>query len=96
METARYFARIAGHREGPVRATVVWPGPPSDTWVEETAWRAPGHVEVRLYTVHGGGHTIPGPHATFPEFLGSSERRFDAVDAAVRFFVWRPRYAGRP
>lgn len=26
METARYFARIAGHGEGPVRATVVWPG----------------------------------------------------------------------
>jgi polyhydroxybutyrate depolymerase len=95
METARYFARVAGHGEDPVRATVVGPQLPGGTWVVETAWRAPGHAEVRLYTVHGGGHTIPGPHAAFPAFLGRAERRFDAVDTAVRFFLWRSRYAGR-
>ena len=96
METAQYFARLAGHAEGPVRATVISPRLPIATWVEEIAWRAPGRAEVRLYTVHGGGHTIPGPHTTFPELLGANERRFDAVETAVRFFLWRPRYAGRP
>jgi polyhydroxybutyrate depolymerase len=93
LETARYFARLAGHDETPVRATVVDPRSPDDTWVQETTWRGPGLAEVRFYTVHGGGHTLPGPRATFPAFLGSTERRFDAVDAAVRFFLWRPRYA---
>ncbi|WP_041355012.1 hypothetical protein [Nitrosococcus halophilus] len=86
LQTMGYFAHTGGHKGEPLRSTVVAAQAPGESWVEEIAWRTPGKPEVRLYIVHGGGHTIPGPKGSFPAFLGLTERRFDAVEAAVRFF----------
>lgn len=46
-----------------------------------------GGAEVRLYTVHGGGHTWPGGWAYFPEALiGKTAGDFDATEEIWRFF----------
>jgi polyhydroxybutyrate depolymerase len=82
-ESVRYFARL-----------VDWDGSPepeeiaSDSAglrVERLVWERSGRPGVVLYTVHGGGHAIPGP-AQFPPFVGPVERRLNAVEEAVRFF----------
>lgn len=59
--TALYFAR----RNGITTAPTVSPLPASPATrrrprMEETTYREPGRPPVTLYTVHGGGHTIPG------------------------------------
>lgn len=80
-----YFAKLAGHRGPPARAEIL--GEADGLWVERMAWELPGAPSVVLYTVHGGGHTIPGSPAEFPSYVGAIERRFGAVEEAVRFFL---------
>jgi len=81
-----YFGRLAGHLDEPARATIIEPDSVQGLWVERIGWRHAGLPEVTLYAVHGSGHTIPSPTATFPDVLGPVERRFSAVKEAVRFF----------
>lgn len=85
-ETAAYFARLAGYERAGRLETLVPPDSVTEARVERTRWTG-GGPEVSLVTVHGGGHTIPGPDPRFPEFLGPAERRFDAVREAVLFFL---------
>ncbi len=58
--TASYFAHRNGITATPT--TRMLPTSPSTRRprMEETTYREPGHPPVTLYTVHGGGHTIPG------------------------------------
>jgi len=68
--TASYFARRNGIATTPT--TRMLPDSPSThrrPRMEETTYREPGHPPVTLYTVHGGGHTIPGPKPA-PAVLG--------------------------
>ncbi|BCJ55954.1 hypothetical protein Asp14428_74290 [Actinoplanes sp. NBRC 14428] len=58
-ETAAYFAHRNGITAPPV--SVRLPASDRATSVERTEYRQPGHPPVTLYTVHGGGHTVPGP-----------------------------------
>lgn len=81
-----YFGRLAGYHGEPVHEIVVASDSTRGRWVERIGWWDTGRPEVVLYAVHGGGHTIPSPQATFPAFLGPTERRFNAVAEAVRFF----------
>ena len=60
--TAAYFAGRNGITAPPVTTEVT-------AEVERTAYRRPGHPPVTLYTVRGGGHTIPGP-AKAPALIG--------------------------
>lgn len=85
QDSARYFVRLAGTAEKSNKALIA-AADKEDTWVEKAIWRAKDY-EVRLYTVHGGGHVIPGSEGAFPAFLGKMEKRFDAVQEAVRFFL---------
>ncbi|MFI5931777.1 alpha/beta hydrolase family esterase [Actinoplanes sp. NPDC051494] len=57
-DTARYFAERNGITAAPVSTTLPHAGPTS---LERTEYRQEGRPPVVLYTVHGGGHTIPGP-----------------------------------
>jgi polyhydroxybutyrate depolymerase len=83
--TVRHFAALAGHADTP--PTERWiVGGPGRAGVKAVRWPRCGSGEVILYEVVGGGHTIPDPHAAFPDFLGPVERRFNAVEAAVHFF----------
>jgi polyhydroxybutyrate depolymerase len=81
LETATYFARLAGARDLPV-AEPVPAG--AGSAVDRQRWAGP--VPVELLTVHGGGHTIPSPAVRFPRYLGRTEPALDAPAAIWRFF----------
>jgi polyhydroxybutyrate depolymerase len=65
--TAAYFAGRNGITAPPV--TTALPAANGRTSVERTAYRQDGRPPVVLYTVHGGGHTVPGP-VSAPAVLG--------------------------
>lgn len=84
-DTAAYFARSNGITSEPQRV-----GRPIDlasrrTWIERTDYRQDGHQRVRLYTVHGGGHTIPGPRKA-PFILGPTNGDISAAAEVAEFF----------
>jgi polyhydroxybutyrate depolymerase len=85
-ETAAYYA----HRNGITSAPAVTPltsaekGP---TRVDRTDYRQPDRLPVTLYTVHGGGHSIPGPKSVTPRFLmGRTDHTLDTAQAISEFF----------
>jgi polyhydroxybutyrate depolymerase len=90
LETAERLAARAGHAQAPRRIPVLRSDASTGLPVERLAWVAPGLPEVSLYTVHGGGHTIPGAESGFTGPLGHSEFRLSAVEEIVRFFHRQP------
>lgn len=77
-ETARYLARRNGITGGPLVTRRPAGGRRTGgTWIEQTDYREEGRAPVRLLTVHGGGHTVPGPRRA-PFVLGRT-----ALDASV-------------
>ena len=83
--SARYFARVSGYDAEPATSITLEPHEESGTGVELTAWSGSTGTEVVLYTVRGGGHTIPGPRSRLPALVGVTEPRFAAVEEAVSF-----------
>lgn len=75
--TAAYFAGHNGITTGPV--TTALPASEAKTSVERTEYRQDGRPPVTLWTVHGGGHTVPGP-ATAPRVLGRTNHDVSAAD----------------
>jgi polyhydroxybutyrate depolymerase len=73
---------------GPVTEVTVLPDSAADgTTVER--FRFPvcsGGVEVRLYTVFGGGHTWPGSVVDLPAALGPKSLDLDATELVLEFF----------
>jgi polyhydroxybutyrate depolymerase len=96
LETARYFAHLAGQTApAPRGERVLKPSRPHGIWLDRRRWNRGTHP-VLLYTVHGGGHTIPGTNAAFlPINLGRVEKRFDAIHETVRFFLDEQRHGMR-
>jgi polyhydroxybutyrate depolymerase len=83
-ESAAYYARRNGITAVPV-TTAVSTGSP--TWIERTDYRQQGHQPVTLYTVHGGGHSIPGPKKKAPRIImGRTDLTFDTAHAITEFF----------
>ncbi|NEA31759.1 dienelactone hydrolase family protein [Streptomyces sp. SID13031] len=84
QETAAYYAQRNGITTAPTTTPVSTAGP---TRVERTDYRQPGHQPVTLYTVHEGGHTIPGPRTAHPRFLlGPTDHTLDTAQAIDEFF----------
>jgi polyhydroxybutyrate depolymerase len=86
QETAAYYA----HRNGITTAPAVTPltsaekGP---TRVDRTDYRQADRLPVTLYTVHGGGHSIPGPKSASPRFImGRTDHTLDTAQAISEFF----------
>ena len=52
---------------------------PARTRVDRTAYRDAGVPPVVLYTIHGGGHTVPGPKAA-PRIVGRTNADISVVD----------------
>ena len=90
-ESAVYFARRNGMTDAPVveRIPQQLRGPTS---VERSHWSSPGDDDVMLYTIHGGGHTMPQARARFPRLLG---RTHEALDAPAEIWAFFAR-TGRP
>jgi len=87
MDTAHYWAELAGHAgDG---AFTVWPEHTADdgTSVESTLWSAAGKPPVQLLGVVGGGHTIPHPVFRLPRILGRTSHEFEAAEVIWEFFA---------
>jgi polyhydroxybutyrate depolymerase len=83
-DTAAFYARRNGITAAPVTTPAGGAGP---TRVERTDYRQPGRQPVTLYTVHKGGHTIPGPKTVHPRFLmGRTDHSLDTAQAIDEFF----------
>jgi polyhydroxybutyrate depolymerase len=90
-DTARYFAGRNGIIAEPVVTRLPASGQTADgqenaghvkagrTWVERIEYRQVGRPPVTLYTVHGGGHTVPGPHDA-PVVVGRTNHDINAAD----------------
>ena len=51
-------------------------------------WRGEDGREVMLYSIVGGGHTVPGGHIGAPEFMvGPTNRDIDASVEIWSFFA---------
>lgn len=98
METARYFAALAGETGIAPASTHTRQRSGEQSrderfGVDEHRWSGSTH-QVILYTVHGGGHTIPGSNAALlPIEAGRVERRFDAIGETIGFFLDQHRRA---
>ncbi|MCC2317909.1 alpha/beta hydrolase family esterase [Cellulomonas chengniuliangii] len=85
-ETAAYFAHRNGITAEPVRTAVTGCGRGRrQTWVERTRYAQDGSAPVDLYTVHGGGHTVPGPRSA-PFVLGATNHDVSAAELVSEFF----------
>ncbi len=87
-DTAAYFAARNGITAPP--QTVDLPHRTERagrTSVSRTDYRQDGHAPVTLYTVHGGGHTIPGP-APSPRLVGRTTADVHVTEAIAAFFAF--------
>jgi len=96
LETARYWAGLAGYSgEGEHHS---WPrrDPDDPTSVESIDWSGLGKLPVSLMTIVGGGHTVPNPVFGLPAILGPTSHQIDGPDVIWAFFSnARPRSAPR-
>jgi polyhydroxybutyrate depolymerase len=59
-----------------------------DSTVELKKWRKPSGVEINLFIVNGGGHTMPGTPPYYPEFIcGKTNQDINIVNETVSFFL---------
>ncbi len=77
-QTAAYFARRNGITAEPATVDI-------SEEVSRTDHRQDGHPPVRLFTVRGGGHTVPGEHRA-PRLAGRTSRDVRTTDAMAEFF----------
>ncbi|WP_220501556.1 alpha/beta hydrolase family esterase [Microbispora sp. H10670] len=85
-ETAAYFAARNGITDEPVSRTLPKrAGSAGGTSAERTDYRQQGRPPVTLLTVHGGGHTIPGPRRA-PAVLGRTSQDVNTADLVAEFF----------
>jgi len=86
METANYWARLAGH--GGAGQQMTWPerAPGDGTSVRSTSWEGPSGPPVQLLTIVGGGHTIPNPVYAQPKIIGATSHEFDSAEVIWSFF----------
>jgi polyhydroxybutyrate depolymerase len=95
-ESAASLARRDGIVGAPVRESIAQPGGPGPTSAERTTWRSAGGAEVVLYTIHGGGHTLPQPHNRARRLLGRTHHALDGPAEIWRFFARQGPREARP
>ncbi|MDY0828139.1 hypothetical protein SK224_03255 [Microbacterium sp. BG28] len=83
-ETAAYFTRRNGIATPPTTHADA-ASHPDGTRVERTDWREAGHPSVTFVTVHGGGHTVPGPKPG-PRLVGRTATSISVADLAAEAF----------
>lgn len=84
-QTAAYYAERNGITPRPGSGGLEASDGSAKTSIERTDYRQAGHEPVTLYTVHGGGHTIPGPKKA-PRIMGRSTGDLVAARAIDEFF----------
>ena len=85
-----YFRKLAG-LEGAPRVTRFPDRDPGDgSTAERWLWSAPGKRSVALYTIKGGGHSVPHPAMHGWRLLGNSNRDIHAANEIWEFFQSAP------
>jgi len=87
-DTAAYYADRNGIIDEPTTRRVTRPGRRGAGYVTRTDYRQAGHHPVTLFTVHGGGHSVPGSKKA-PFLMGRTNRDLDTVAAVSGFFGLR-------
>ncbi len=81
-----YFRKLAG-LEGAPRVTQFPDLDPGDgSTAERSLWSSPGKHSVALYTIKGGGHSVPHPAMHGWRLLGNSNRDIHAANEIWEFF----------
>jgi polyhydroxybutyrate depolymerase len=88
-ETGAYFAGLNG-QGAPTRATLPHREAGDPTLVERTDWASPGHAEVVLDVVRGGGHLVPQTRTPMPARLGRMTGDLDGPAEIWSFFSRQP------
>ncbi|WP_067509425.1 PHB depolymerase family esterase [Actinoplanes sp. TFC3] len=83
--TARYFAERNGITTEPRSTRLPKKTPADPTEVERTTYEESNVPPVVLYTIHGGGHTIPGASSA-PALIGKTSHQVNAAGIIAQFF----------
>lgn len=84
--SAAWFARLAGHTGQPERERLPDRDGDDGSTVERARWSGRGRKSVVLYSVRGGGHTVPHPTARAPRLLGRTNADVTAAEEIWSFF----------
>jgi len=86
VDTARYWARLAGHAGAGLQQS--WPDRDADdgTTVQSSSWTGPTGPPVQLLSITGGGHTMPHPVFNLPKIAGATSHEFDGAEVIWAFF----------
>ena len=88
-QTAAYFAARNAITQPPAATDLPHREESGKTSVTRTDYQQDGKPPVTLYTVHAGGHTIPGPRKA-PFVLGRTTHDLNAAEAIGQFFGLMP------
>jgi len=86
LDSARYWARLAGHMGDPQEERMPDTDPADGTSAIRWSWRSDARPDVVLIAVDGGGHTVPHSRGSFPRLLGRTSRDFSAPREIWGFF----------
>ena len=84
--TAEAFARRNGIGTQPSEEMLPHRDPRDPTSVQRLTWRKDSEPYVVLYSVRGGGHTVPQPVFHYPRLLGRTTKDLDGPAQAIAFF----------
>ena len=85
--TIAHWKRVNGIDDAGTREELPDRDPGDGSTVVRESWRAASGHEVLLYSIVGGGHTIPGGFIGAPEIIvGPTNRDISAVDEIWAFF----------
>lgn len=90
LETARYWAGLAGYGPADVQRTSSDANPDDATSVLRYSWQSPGRVPVELVSLEGAGHTFPNPLYSLPRILGRTSHELDGAEVIWAFFAQLP------
>jgi polyhydroxybutyrate depolymerase len=90
-DTMAYFAALAGFEQPSSEISHPDRQSGDDKGVTETRWSAPGRKRLSLFTIHGGGHTVPHPDYRAPRLLGPTNHDIIAAREIWSFFKLAPR-----
>jgi polyhydroxybutyrate depolymerase len=86
-ESAAYFVRRNGIGDPPTTEAIAQADDSGPTSAERTVWRSAARVDVRLYTIRHGGHTIPHPQVRSRRILGRTHRALNGPTEIWHFFA---------
>jgi polyhydroxybutyrate depolymerase len=87
VESARYFAKLAGYTDTPTETVTLPHQNKSDpTSVRRDVWRASGMPDISFYSIIEGGHLVPQPIFRAPRVLGRTTSDLDGPAEIWGFF----------